>query len=816
MARILINEEPFQDMHFAYWAFEGNWPASWIDHPERPQGTPSVAVFRRRFRVDEPAVARLHVSADNRYRLFLDGEPLGSGPERGDPHHWRYESYEVDLTSGEHVLTAMSWWLTDIIAPQAQMSVRPGFLLAAEGTWQDVLSTGIAPWEALLLPGFSYLPTENVWGGWTPTPAQEYPVIKDCEFYPPVWGTGARIRLDGTQYPWGCEAGGGEGWTSALTLSLAMSAAPKTQYLLSDWLLTPAALLPQHEAPLPNCGTLRHLAGGDQPYPVNPSAHLAEEALSWQAWLDGTGSVTIPAGVTRTAIIDLDEYYCAYPQLRLSGGAGSWLRLRWAEALYEEPKGVNKGNRDAIDGKYCVALGNEFLPDGGKGREFFTLWWECGRYLELTVVTGEAPVTLERLTLTESRYPLEMEGQFSASDERLAAIIPIGKRALQMCMHETYMDCPYYEQLMYTGDTRMEVLTTYALTRDDRLPRKAVQSFDQSRLLSGLTRAQYPSKCVQLIPPFALWWMGMAHDYWQWRDDPAFVRSLLPSIRAVGEHFRTLLREDGLLDAPHGWNFTDWVPGWKAGVPPGGESAPCSIINLQFVLALGYKANLEDTLGDAEMATRDRATAVRVMEAAQERFWHKERGLIADDMDRSAFSEHAQSLAILTGLLPDTHRQRIRDGLLNDPDLSRATIYFTHYLFEAFYALGRGDKILERLALWFALEGQGFKTTFEEPEPTRSDCHGWGAHPILHYYTSLLGIRPAAPGFHQVRIAPRPGGLAWLEGILPHPAGAIHARLDREQDTLHANIVLPPGVTGVFAWQGEERVLASGKNTLTI
>ncbi|HEY3416228.1 MAG TPA: alpha-L-rhamnosidase, partial [Armatimonadota bacterium] len=523
MTRILLSEEPFQDIPHAYWAFEGNWPASWIDHPRRPQGTPSVAVFRRRFTVEEPAVARLHVSADNRYRLFLDGKPLGSGPERGDPQHWRYESYAVELAPGEHVLAAMTWWLADI-APQAQMSIRPGFLLAAEGAWQDILSTGIAPWEALLAAGVAYLPTENVWGGWTPEPAPAYPMIKECEFYPPVWGTGARIRLDGTGYPWGCESGNGDNWIAAIPLALAMSAAPKTQYLLRDWLLSPATLLPQREAPLPGNGTLRHLAAGNQPYPVKPIAHLAPEAPAWQAWLDGTGSVTIPAGEIRTAIIDLNEYYCADARLRVSGGAGGWLRLRWAEALYEEPEGINKGNRNEIDGKYCVALGNEFLPDGETDREFFTLWWEAGRYLELTVVTGDAPVTLQALTLTESRYPLEMEGHFTAADQRLEAIIPIGVRALQMCAHETYMDCPYYEQLMYIGDTRMEVLTTYALTRDDRLPRQAVRSFDHSRLLSGLTRAQYPSKVVQLIPPFSLWWIGMAHDYWHWRDDSEFVR----------------------------------------------------------------------------------------------------------------------------------------------------------------------------------------------------------------------------------------------------------------------------------------------------
>ena len=64
-----------------------------------------------------------------------------------------------------------------------------------------------------------------------------------------------------------------------------------------------------------------------------------------------------------------------------------------------------------------------------------------------------------------------MEGTFAASDPQLGAILALGLRSLQMCSHETYMDCPYYEQLMYVGDTRLEALVTHVLTADARLAR---------------------------------------------------------------------------------------------------------------------------------------------------------------------------------------------------------------------------------------------------------------------------------------------------------------------------------------------------------
>ena len=88
----------------------------------------------------------------------------------------------------------------------------------------------------------------------------------------------------------------------------------------------------------------------------------------------------------------------------------------------------------------------------------------------------------------ERRYPLEMSSSFACSDSRLNEIQPILLRGMQMCANETYMDCPYYEELMYTGDTRLEALVTYLIANDDRLPRKAIRRAG-ARLRSGHSEA---------------------------------------------------------------------------------------------------------------------------------------------------------------------------------------------------------------------------------------------------------------------------------------------------------------------------------------
>jgi hypothetical protein len=357
---------------------------------------------------------------------------------------------------------------------------------------------------------------------------------------------------------------------------------------------------------------------------------------------------------------------------------------------------------------------------------------------------------------------------------------------------------------------------TYTLTRDDRLPRAALRHFDASRLPSGLTQSRYPSRVTQVITPFALWWVGMVYDYALWRDDAALVRELLPGARAVIDGFGRFRNAEGLVEAPAGWNFMDWAPEWHSGVPPEGELGVSGPINWLYVYTLERAAELEEWHGEGELAARARRVAAALAERLDATLWDEGRGLYADDLAHAHFSEHAQCLALLSGHMRAERRAAVERGLLGDPGLTRTTIYFSHYLFEAYRELGRVDALWQRLEMWFELAAQGFTTTPEMPEPTRSDCHAWGAHPLYHAFASLLGIRPAAPGFRHVTIAPQLGPLAWLRGELPHPAGTLAVELAADGERLNGTVTLPAGVTGEIAWRGARQQLKGGTQAVVL
>src|SRR5919199_1747374 len=764
--RTTISQDPFITGDTGRpWYMQGQWPCGWICCPDAGD-PPFVTAYRKRFTLDRDATIRVHVSADERYEFFLDGERIGRGSERGDADTWFYESYDLLLRAGPHVLVARVWSLGSF-APYAQMHVFDGFILAPEAPWTELLGSGVVEWETKRLDGYSYV---------DPTPA---------------WGTGANLVVDGSAFAWGFERGEGEGWQPAKPLAVGIGRFSNYETPVTHR-LQPAMLPPMIDREFGG-STIRLVAevssAETRPIPVRAADHLAGET-GWADLMQGHGAVSVPAHTRRRVLIDLQNYVCAYPELVTSGGAGSTVRVLWTESLCHDPSDwcKNKGNRDEIEGKYFAGVGDTFHPDGGPERRFFTL--------------------------RETRYPLEIESSFAASDTRLARIIPILVRGMQMCTHETYMDCPYYEQLMYAGDTRLEILTTYVMTHDDRLPRKALRLFDVSRQPHGLTQARYPSRVRQIIAPFALWWIAMVHDYAFWREDRSGVEALMPGVRATIEGFMRSLGTDGLLYAPEGWNFMDWVLAWSpGGIPPDGATGASGVINWQLVLVVGMVADLEARLGEHELAARTERQALALAERASLAFWDETRGLFADDRTRQHFSEHTQCLALLSGRLDPLHRARITEGLLGDPDLERTTIYFTHYLFEAYREIGHIDALLERMGLWFDLEQLGFKTTVEMPEPSRSDCHAWGAHPLYHYFATILGIRPASLGFRTVEIRPQLGPLASASGRLVHPHGEIAVDFLVEDGTLHGSISLPPGVEGTLRHDEQVHTLTGGEHT---
>lgn len=771
------------------------WPASWITISEAAEAS-LVAAYGLRFSLDQPQTVGFSVSADQRYELFLDGRRIGRGPERGDLRHWYFERYQCEWAAGDHFLFARVWTL-DLArnhAPGAQMSLGHAFFLYAEAPHTELLSTGLAPWQGKKHEGYAF--------------------TRQC---PGAAGAfaGAGVTVNGVDFPWGIESNRDKvPGTPVVRGSTGRSLSTRTNYGDMQFRrLRPALLPPQHSQPVP-AGIVRHLDHvsfeQSEDRPILATDHDPASGEAWQQALHGREPVCLGPHQRVRVLIDLENYYCAYAHLRVSGGDGATLRFLWAESPYETGSVPfrDKGHRDEIEGKYLHGRYDTFLPDGSENRTFSPLWWSAGRYVAVFVETAEEPVSIHAIDFEETRYPLEPEGTIDVPHEAFRAALPIMMRTLQMCAHETYMDCPYYEQLMYTGDTRLQMLVTFCVSADSALPRKALTLYASSLHSSGLTQARYPTSFPQIIPGFSLWWIAMLHDYLLWRGEPELVRSFLPTARMILDRYLQSFAHDGALRVPEGWAFVDWVPEWHYGEPPVTEDRIGSIHQLQFVLALGHLADLEIWLGNETLADLRRQQQSQVWEGACQAFWNENVGAFADLPDGDSFSEHAQVLATLSGLLDETQRTRLRTHLLEATFLTPTTVYFRHYLFEALTSLGLAHVMFDRFELWEAFPSLGLRTALEAPEPSRSDCHAWSAHPMYHAVASICGIRPDRPGFAHLRVEPQLGPLPYVRATVPHPLGRIEVDLRQSGDGgLSGTVILPEGLSGTLVANGEIRAI---------
>lgn len=767
------------------------WDASWIVAPgTEPFG---FGVYHFRKTIDLPAQPRtfvVHVTADNRYQLWVNGVRVSSGPARGDLNHWRYETVDLapQMHSGRNVLAAVVWNYGEL-APEAQTTWRTGFLIQGDTVAEQSANSG-ATWKAIRDASYAPIP-------FTHAELRGYYVV----------GPGQRVNA--AQYPWGWETADYDdtAWPAAVPAvpdGRAHGAPRSMQDAPNRWLLVPRTI-PLMEERVERLAAVRQAMGVSVPDGFPRAAE----------------SFTVPARTRARLLLDNARLTTAYPVLRYGGGHGATVKIGYAESLYlPKAMGGDKGNRNEVDGKEFVGNYDVLVADGGPHRLYSPLWWRTYRYVELTVETLDEPLVVEDLHAIYTAYPFERRQQLEAGSGSISRILDVGWRTAQLCAHESYMDCPYYEQLQYGGDTRIQALVSLYATGDARLMKNAIGLLNDSRTAEGATMSRAPTRQQQYIPPFSLWWIGMVHDYYMYVDDGAFVREMLPGVRAVLQFFAQRQKANGSLGPLPWWNYVDWTREWDGGVPPheaDGSSAP---LDLQLLLAYDWAAELEQALGSRPMAQEYKAAASRLRETARSLYWDAGRQLFSDTPARLRYSQHANVLAVLAGVTDGKEARDLVTRVLADTSLTQCSYYFRHYLHSAVNRVGEGDRYLDLLGEWESMLSRGL-TTFAERydapgDPSRSDCHAWSSSPNFEIFRTVLGIDSGAPGFQRVLVRPFPGRLERVSGSIPHPKGEVSVKLEQVGGVLRVEVALPPGVTGQFSWRGTTRELTPGSNVFQV
>jgi hypothetical protein len=736
------------------------------DSSARPCNAIETAMYRLAFSCpEEIGAVRLpvHVSASGRYKLYVNGRAVMYGPCRGGRWERYFESLDLSrwLHPGNNVLAARVVAYPPYEAQRGNQRAPFSFYGNAAGPMLVVrgqlendraeiltdVSTGVGNWRV----------SRDASLGWDASTAT-------------LW-MGAMEDVDLSQAP--------EGWHTAPSL-------PEWAPAEVAWPVTPNGYgeimpFPLSPRPIP----LPYLA---EPKPFAGSAPL---------WSPTGSDPVIPPHQSVTWVLDAGELTTAFFRLPISGGKGSRIQITYAESYTVPGTGrrPEKQVRDDAENGWIQGVADKVLASG-RDEVYEPFLFRTFRFVELTVNTASAPLKLGTPTHVGTGYPLQVKTACASARPWTAPIWDMSVRTLARCMQETYTDCPYYEQLQYTMDTRLQMLYTYAAAGDDRLARKAVADFHASLLPEGMLQSRWPSDLPQVIPGFSLHWIFMLHDHWWETGSTELFRRYRPTVDAVLDWFERKTDDTGLAGKLGHWEYVDWVREWedRAGVPEAVAHGPSATLNLTLAAALAAAAQLMHLTGRPDVAREYEARRARIHTAVEAGCWSPDKGMYQDGPGLNLFSQHTQVWAVLSGLADGERAGTVLKAALEEPGVARCSFPWMYLLFRALEKADLYARTEPLWDMWQALIPQHLTTIPETPFNTRSDCHAWGALPLYEFPRAGLGVMPAEAGWQRVRICPRMLFLQRMSGEVTTPRGLVGVSWEVADNVFSLSVRLPAGV----------------------
>lgn len=435
-------------------------------------------------------------------------------------------------------------------------------------------------------------------------------------------------------------------------------------------------------------------------------------------------------------VLDAGELTTAYFRIGFRGGRGARVTVTYAESrlVYDGEGKPVKGLRDDARG-FIEGVRDEYTVGGDAEYEPFR--FRTFRFVEIAVETAEEALTLLPRPYVETAYPFVNTKRPRFTDPKREKLYDVAFRTLQLCAHDAYEDCPYYEQLTYACDARLEILFTYAATDDLALPRQTIRLFGSSMQNSGLTQSRFPSRDEQTIPAFSLYYVLILTDYAEHTGDLEFLRPYVPLAERIVETFLGKRTASGML-APQGyWDYFDWTLPWArqgmGSTPTAALDGESALQNLFFVYAVQRLCRLLPAFRRADLAEAYRSECEKLLALVEERCWDAGRGLYREGAFTEEYSQHTQIYAVLTGLAAGERARGIMEKALADKSLVQCSFMQGYYLFRALEAAGMYERTEALWQTWQDFIDLHCTTFPETPFSPRSDCHGWSALPLSEF-----------------------------------------------------------------------------------
>ena len=554
-------------------------------------------------------------------------------------------------------------------------------------------------------------------------------------------------------------------------------------------------------------------------------------------------NVFLPSGKGKTALIfDMGKETVGRICFSVDARAGAEITFFAFEMITKS--GIRQiGARNA--GKIICKEGkNAFVSHGRRGF----------RYICLCVERKFGDVDITDVGSDEERYPVTADAAFECDDEMINGIYKISADTARVCMLDSYVDCPGFEQNTWVGDAGITAgvnmtnfgageydrryLYTIGRSMDDamgRTYRKGNERYAEPTFLPCACFTTYPEGG---IPIWSFTWaFQMIEHYMYFGADEGFeqgVNDLKECLKRCKAH----INNRGLFEIDGAWNLIEWA---ENDLTPVGE---VSANNMMLAGLFERSAEFFDMTDETAAADECKHTAVEIKKAINRYCWDDEKHAYIDTVrdeysyDRyidfckkknrrpysyeeykalSRVSVQTATFALLYDVAQGERNEACRKILLEGvstgqytastpanvlPDKSHRTVgvgspFFLYYVLKTLFKLGEYDVAINVIRRdWGGMLHDGLKTcveTFKDKngEWGRSAAHAWSASPAIFCITEFLGIKPTKPAFEEFAVEPHPCGLSFAAGTVPTPHGDISVKWRKEKGKLQIDVKAP-------------------------
>ena len=704
----------------------------------------SFALFRETVDLQTlPKKAKVFITADQSYMLYVNGELVSKGPARGFQRSWPFD--EVDITShlkkGKNVFAIRAYnpgkstfgYISEGVAGVLYAFDIDGKLIVSRvGTKcmrqnscdRDTVSA------SMQLNGQEHIDMRLEPIGW-----------KDADFDDSKWGISE----------------GSKAYNAMPFYTLEPRGIPMYEFKI---LPSPKLIAKATGKSGANQQRIRNVF-----FTLDMEKSIAKKA-------NGTLPLNIEANKAdefSTYTFDFGKIVLGTPIIEVEGANGGEI----IDILFDEQINEKFEPYHSYKDHCKTAFGVRAICKKGKfSHEFFNHW--AFRYAVVKIRNNSSDIKFN-LKLRWTAYPMEQKGVFKTSNELVNKIWQASAHTQRICTIDAYVDTPWREQAQWWGDARVQAWNTFFLANDTRVFERGIRIISMQKVPNGLTYGHAPTMAHHcILPDFSLVWIATLWDhYWQTGSNKMYLQHK-DTVEGILKYFESIADENTGLskyDSRY-WLFLDWTTIQKKGQP--------ALLSLWHLYALQRLAVMCKETGLEKDSAMYQAKADKVRSSIEKHLLGSD-GLVRDGISpdgklSTETSIHAQTLARLTGIRGFDFEKAKKEIILpylrgkiklKASPSSYWVVYVLKLMIDEGYQKDVFNYIVKR---WQPMAETG--STWENFDGTLSRSHAWSAHPTFLLPQILGGIKQKSAGWKDYEAKPNKF-VEHAEILYPTPSGDI-------------------------------------------